>query len=161
MLRRFGIEKHRDGWGLFDQLGDLVEAFKTKADALEGGPLEKLVGAGTVRIHRENGQIEEERTIHYLMIRAARTAEWLTQRHQVPAARNAFPAADSNTLRMATHVEPTSQLRRTLSTPHSIGRHAHLFANVGQKLGSGRRRARLRQKHCICRHVLCTGSRIT
>lgn len=62
MLRRFELKKHRDGWGLFDQLGDLVEAFKTKADALGGGTLEKLVGAGTVRIHREDGQMEEERT---------------------------------------------------------------------------------------------------
>jgi hypothetical protein len=50
------------GWGLFDQLGVLVEEFKMKADALGGGTLEKLVSAGTVRIHREDGQLKEERT---------------------------------------------------------------------------------------------------
>jgi hypothetical protein len=32
------------------------------SSALEGGVLEKLVGEGTVRIHREDGQLEEERT---------------------------------------------------------------------------------------------------
>lgn len=62
MLKRFEFNKDREGWGLFDQLGDIVEEFKTKADALGGGTLEKLVGAGTVRIHREDGQFEEERT---------------------------------------------------------------------------------------------------
>jgi hypothetical protein len=50
------------GGGLFDHLGDLVEAFDTKADALGGGTLEKLVGAGSLRIHRGDGPIEEERT---------------------------------------------------------------------------------------------------
>jgi hypothetical protein len=40
----------------------LVKAFKTKAEAIEGGVLEKLVGEGTVRVHREDGQLEEERT---------------------------------------------------------------------------------------------------
>jgi hypothetical protein len=62
MLKRFELKKDDEGWGLFDQLGDRVRAFKTKAEALGGGTLEKLVGRGTVRIHREDGQLEEERT---------------------------------------------------------------------------------------------------
>lgn len=40
---------------------DLVEAFKTKADALGGRRPENSVQ--TARIHREDGRIEEERTL--------------------------------------------------------------------------------------------------
>lgn len=58
MLKRFELKRDGDEWGLFDQMGDLVSSFNTKAEAL----LEKLVGEGTVRIHREDGQFEEERT---------------------------------------------------------------------------------------------------
>jgi hypothetical protein len=62
MLKRFELKKDGDGWALFDQLGDRVRAFRNKAEALGGGTLERLVGTGTVRIHREDGQFEEERT---------------------------------------------------------------------------------------------------
>jgi hypothetical protein len=62
MLKRFTLKKEADSWVLHDQISDLVKSFKTKAGALEGGVLEKLVGEGTVRIHREDGQLEEERT---------------------------------------------------------------------------------------------------
>jgi hypothetical protein len=62
MLKRFELKTDGDGWGLFDQLGERVKAFKTKAEALGAGTLEKLVGEGTVGIHREDGQFEEERT---------------------------------------------------------------------------------------------------
>lgn len=62
MLKRFTLKQENGSWILHDQIGDLVKSFKTKAEALEGGVLEKLVGEGTVRIHREDGQLEEERT---------------------------------------------------------------------------------------------------
>lgn len=62
MLKRFTLKKSGESWILHDQLGELVREFKTKADALQGGTLERLVGEGTVRIHREDGRLEEERT---------------------------------------------------------------------------------------------------
>jgi hypothetical protein len=62
MLKRFTLKKEGGSWILHDQLGDLVKSFKTKDEALEGGVLEKLVGKGSVRIHREDGEFEEERT---------------------------------------------------------------------------------------------------
>jgi len=62
MLKRFTLKKDGEGWALHNQLGERVRAFKTKADALQGGVLEEVVGEGTVRIHREDGQLEEERT---------------------------------------------------------------------------------------------------
>lgn len=62
MLKRFTLKKSGNEWTLHDQLGELVRSFKNKAEALQGGTLEKLVGEGTVRIHREDGQLEEERT---------------------------------------------------------------------------------------------------
>jgi hypothetical protein len=62
MLKRFTLKQESGSWVLHDQIGDLVKAFKTKAEAIEGGVLEKLVGEGTVRVHREDGQLEEERT---------------------------------------------------------------------------------------------------
>ncbi len=55
MLKRLDIRKHGDGWNLFDQLGNLVDGFKLNVDALGGGTFEKLVGAGTVSNHREDG----------------------------------------------------------------------------------------------------------
>jgi hypothetical protein len=62
MLKRFELKRDGEEWGLFDQIGDRVRAFRTKAEALQSGVLEKLVGEGSVRIHREDGQMEEERT---------------------------------------------------------------------------------------------------
>lgn len=63
------------GWALHNQFGELVEDFKTKAEALEGGVLEKLVGEGAVPIHREDGRIEEERTLLDPIIRVTRQAK--------------------------------------------------------------------------------------
>ncbi len=62
MLKRFTLKKDEDGWALFNQHSERLRGFPTKADALTGGVLENLVGEGTVRIHREDGQFEEERT---------------------------------------------------------------------------------------------------
>jgi hypothetical protein len=64
MLKRFELKKDREGegWALLNQEGDRIKAFATKAEALMGGTLENIVGEGTVRIHREDGQMEEERT---------------------------------------------------------------------------------------------------
>jgi len=61
MLKRFELKTDGDGWALHNQLGERVRAFKTKVEALQGGILEEI-GEGTVRIHREDGQFEEERT---------------------------------------------------------------------------------------------------
>ena len=47
-----------------DQEGSVVTTFKSKAEATTGGQLEEAIGAegGTVRIHKEDGEFEEERT---------------------------------------------------------------------------------------------------
>lgn len=60
MLKSFELKKDKDGWDLFDQLGDRV--IKTRAEALADGTLENRIESGAVRIHREDSQIEEERT---------------------------------------------------------------------------------------------------
>ncbi len=63
MLNRFTLKPGADsGWELINQERAVVRRFRTKAAALEGGVLEALVGEGTVRIHKEDGTIEEERT---------------------------------------------------------------------------------------------------
>ena len=43
MLKRFTLKKSGNEWTLHDQLGELVRSFKNKAEALQGGTLEKLV----------------------------------------------------------------------------------------------------------------------
>jgi Uncharacterized protein conserved in bacteria (DUF2188) len=66
MLHRFTLKKNKQlgGWALVDQSGDILRIFGTKADALTGGKLERLVGkqGGSVRIHKQDGSFEEERT---------------------------------------------------------------------------------------------------
>jgi Uncharacterized protein conserved in bacteria (DUF2188) len=66
MLQRFTLKKdnHLGGWALMDQTGNLVRMFGTKAEALAGSKLERLVGkeGGSVRIHKQDGRFEEERT---------------------------------------------------------------------------------------------------
>lgn len=57
---------------LFNQLGERVKAFKTKAEALTGGTLERIVGQDTVRIHRQDGRFEEERPSRALRIHDSR-----------------------------------------------------------------------------------------
>ena len=43
--------------------GDVIKRFKTKADAIKGGVLERAVKKlGSVRIRKRNGKIQEERT---------------------------------------------------------------------------------------------------
>lgn len=63
MLQRFTLKRGPGaGWELIDQEGGVVRVFKTKAEALAGGALESIVKEGTVRIHKEDGAFEEERT---------------------------------------------------------------------------------------------------
>ena len=66
MLQRYTLKQSKDGggWTLMDQEGGVVTTFASKADATTGGQLAKAIGAkgGTVRIHKEDGEFEEERT---------------------------------------------------------------------------------------------------
>lgn len=41
---------------------EVVKKFKTKADAIKGGVLERAVKEGSVRIRKRDGKIQEERT---------------------------------------------------------------------------------------------------
>ncbi len=66
-LPKFTLEKNerKDRWDLRnDRTDQLVKSFDTKADATKGGALEKAVGSsgGSVKIQKENGRIQEERT---------------------------------------------------------------------------------------------------
>lgn len=58
-------DEKRDDWKLTNDLTNRVkERFDTKQDATKGGALEKAVGqdGGSVKIQKENGRIQEERT---------------------------------------------------------------------------------------------------
>jgi hypothetical protein len=62
-LPRFDLvkDKRNDEWAL--KRGDkVIDRFDKKADATAGGVLKDAVGEGTVRIHKEDGKIQEERT---------------------------------------------------------------------------------------------------
>lgn len=65
-LPKYTLEKNerKDTWDLRkDKTHDLVKSFDTKADATKGGVLEKAVGGeGSVKIQKENGRFQEERT---------------------------------------------------------------------------------------------------
>lgn len=66
-LRRFTLDKNeqKDRWDLKnDNTGRVVKAFDTKADATERGALKDAIGSegGSVRIQKENGRYQEERT---------------------------------------------------------------------------------------------------
>ena len=63
-LPRFTLSKKNDVWQLTDSGGHLQKEFGTKAQATAGGVLEKAVGpsGGSVKIHKENGKFQEERT---------------------------------------------------------------------------------------------------
>lgn len=55
----------KNRWDLVDDKTDrTVKSFDTKAKATKGGALERAVGAqgGSVKIQKENGRIQEERT---------------------------------------------------------------------------------------------------
>jgi hypothetical protein len=63
-LPRFTLKhsKKNGGWELKNQIGDVVRSFPTKAEALAGGTLQRAVKRGTVRIHKVDGVLDEERT---------------------------------------------------------------------------------------------------
>lgn len=66
-LPKFTLEKNErtDRWTLKNDKTDrTVKAFETKVDATKGGALEKAVGpfGGSVKIQKENGRFQEERT---------------------------------------------------------------------------------------------------
>lgn len=66
-LPKFTLEKNErtERWELTNDRTDrTVKTFGTKADATKGGALERAVGAdgGSVKIQKENGRIQEERT---------------------------------------------------------------------------------------------------
>ena len=64
-LTRYDLtyNKKTGGWGLEFGRGK-VKSFESKADATAGGALSELIGrsGGSVRIHKMNGRIQEERT---------------------------------------------------------------------------------------------------
>jgi hypothetical protein len=66
MLHRFTLKHNgRDSrWDLKDQTGEVIRTFQRKSDATASGVLEAAVGekGGTVRIHKRDGILEEERT---------------------------------------------------------------------------------------------------
>lgn len=65
-LRRFNLvhDQQKDDWKLQNELGRTVRRFETKDDATAGGVLKEALGSngGSVRIHKENGLFQEERT---------------------------------------------------------------------------------------------------
>ncbi len=66
-LRRFTLSKDSDrgDWVLREQGATRArKRFKTKTEATTGGAIEKALGevGGSVRIKKENGRIQEERT---------------------------------------------------------------------------------------------------
>lgn len=55
----------KEKWDLKKDSNDkLVKSFETKSDATKGGSLKKAVGkeGGSVKIQKENGRFQEERT---------------------------------------------------------------------------------------------------
>ena len=66
MLPKFTLKhsKHLGGWALIDHTGRIVGIFTRKTDALAGGRIEKMLGelGGSIRIHKQDGRFEEERT---------------------------------------------------------------------------------------------------
>ena len=66
-LPKFTLSKdeNRGDWKLTNDATKRVkERFETKGDATKGGALERAVGkdGGSVKIQKENGRIQEERT---------------------------------------------------------------------------------------------------
>lgn len=65
-LPRFSLSYNGDNkkWELKREgSGEVVKRFKTKADAIKGGVLERAVKKmGSVRIRKRDGKIQEERT---------------------------------------------------------------------------------------------------
>lgn len=66
-LRKLTLDKNKEKniWELTDDKTDkIIKTFTTKAEAVKGGVLKKVLGAdgGSVKIKLENNKIEEERT---------------------------------------------------------------------------------------------------
>jgi hypothetical protein len=65
-LRRFDLvhDKQKKAWQLKDATGAVKRSFDSKGDVTAGGVLEDVLGpqGGTVRIHDQDGKIQEERT---------------------------------------------------------------------------------------------------
>jgi hypothetical protein len=64
-LRSFHLTKKGEKWRLERAGGDrALRSFERKEDALKGGVLKNAVGrqGGSVKIHKENGRIQQERT---------------------------------------------------------------------------------------------------
>ena len=58
-------DERKQDWALKNDANDkTVRRFETKQEATKGGVLQKAVGplGGSVRIHKEHGGIQEERT---------------------------------------------------------------------------------------------------
>jgi len=59
------FDDNKDKWVLeHDKTGKVVKSFTTKEQATAGGALEKALGSdgGSVKIQKQNGRIQEERT---------------------------------------------------------------------------------------------------
>jgi len=66
-LPKFSLEynEKKDRWDLGnDKTNKVVKSFETKGDATAGGAIKKVLGedGGSVKIQKENGRIQEERT---------------------------------------------------------------------------------------------------
>lgn len=65
-LPRFNLvhDQRTDDWALRNEEGRTVRRFETKDDATAGGVLKDALGSngGSVRIHKESGLFQEERT---------------------------------------------------------------------------------------------------
>ncbi|MEF7615937.1 DUF2188 domain-containing protein [Aquincola sp. MAHUQ-54] len=59
-----GYDKKQDEWQLKNGAKQVVQTFDAKADALQGGVLQKAVGTGggSVQIRKQDGTIQQERT---------------------------------------------------------------------------------------------------
>jgi hypothetical protein len=66
-LRKFTLDHNekKDQWDLKnDATNRVLKSFGTKGDATAGGALKQVLGSegGSVKIQKENGRIQEERT---------------------------------------------------------------------------------------------------
>lgn len=64
-LRKYTLEynERTERWALENAAGKAVKSFATKAAATRGGVLKRAIGGeGSVRIQKENGRFQEERT---------------------------------------------------------------------------------------------------
>lgn len=61
---RLEYDEAKEKWALENEQGRTVRNFETKEDATARGVLKKAVGSdgGTVKIHKQHGGFQEERT---------------------------------------------------------------------------------------------------